>query len=129
MDGGPTSPDTWQQLHANQRATMAQHGIQAAMLLNGGAAVAILALMGNLATAPSNPIVDVGAIRWSLLAFGFGVFLAACTYAVGYLVHNVFAHDPEHATAHRYRWIGVAMIVGSLGLFLVGVAVAAMAMF
>ena len=46
-------------VHLEQRAAMALAGIQAAMLLNGGAAVAILALIGSLAGAPSASIVDV----------------------------------------------------------------------
>ena len=122
------SLETWRQLHAGLRAEMANAGIQAAMLLNGGAAVAILALMGSLATSPRNPVVDVLAIKWSLLAFGVGAFLAAGVYFVGYLVQNSLASDPERGAAHRSRWIGVAMIATSLVLFLVGVAIAAMAM-
>ncbi len=120
--------EAWRQLHAGLRAEMANAGIQAAMLMNGGAAVAILALMGSLATSPHNPVVDVLAIKWSLLAFGVGTFLAAGTYFVGYLVQNSLASDPDRAAAHRSRWIGVAMIAGSLSLFLTGVAIAAMAM-
>ena len=107
---------------------MANAGIQAAMLLNGGAAVAILALMGNLATSTRNPIVDVLAIKWSLLAFGFGAFLAAAAYFVGYLVQGALAREPENAKAHRSRSIGVVMVAGSFLLFLVGLVIAAMSM-
>ena len=121
--------DSWSQFHAGQRAEMAQGGIQAGMLLNGGAAVAVLALMGNLATAKRNDLVDIGGLKWSLLAFGIGVFLAASTYTVGYMVQDKLAHEPGHATAHRSRVIGVVMVLGSLALFLLGVAIAAMAMF
>jgi len=115
-------------VHLEQRAAMALAGIQAAMLLNGGAAVAILALIGSLAGAPSASIVDVSTLKWSLLIFGFGVFAAACTYMIGFWAQDELIRDPGSTRNERMKRRGSAVIALSLGLFLLGVAVAAAAM-
>ena len=115
-------------VHLEQRAAMALQGIQAAMLLNGGAAVAILALIGSLAGAPAGSIVDVSTLKWSLLIFGFGVFTAACTYMIGFWAQDDLIRDPNSARGGRMKRWGSGVIALSLGLFLLGVAVAAAAM-
>ena len=115
-------------VHLEQRAAMALAGIQAAMLLNGGAAVAILALIGSLAGAPSASIVDVSTLKWSLLIFGFGVFTAACTYMIGFWAQDELIRDPNSTRNERMKRAGSSVIAVSLMLFLLGVGVAAAAM-
>jgi hypothetical protein len=115
-------------VHLEQRAAMALAGIQAAMLLNGGAAVAILALIGSLAGAPSASIVDVSTLKWSLLIFGFGVFTAACTYMIGFWAQDDLIRDPKSPRGVRMKRWGSSVIGVSLILFLLGVAIAAAAM-
>ena len=46
-----TAAERWSRLYVDVRASYGRAAIQAALLLNGGASVALLAFMGNLAIA------------------------------------------------------------------------------
>ncbi|WP_417542941.1 hypothetical protein [Methylophaga thalassica] len=71
------------------------NAIKAAILINGGGAVALLAFAGN---AKDNPIlVNIDSISLALFVFCLGVFLASLssgiTYFTQYLFHH-FSHKP-----------------------------------
>ncbi|MGD9739704.1 MAG: hypothetical protein AB7O56_03520 [Bauldia sp.] len=69
--------------------------LKTAMLINGGAAVALLALIGSLA-ANIDMTGDVERVANSLLWFGVGVFLAALGLAATYLA-SYFGVGDSHA--------------------------------
>jgi hypothetical protein len=125
----------WQRLFMEQRSLMARAGIHASMLLNGGAAVALLAFIGHLAGAPETGRISVNfaLIRWSLGVFGAGVFLATCTYVFTYFINSLRIPDTfigahvKVETIDRVRWLAVLVFVGSLVMFLVGLGVAVLA--
>jgi len=51
MQSGLTQSKRWSRNYADVRASYGRAAIQAAILLNGGASVALLAFLGNLAIA------------------------------------------------------------------------------
>jgi predicted membrane-bound mannosyltransferase len=111
------------------RAALARQAMQAYLLLNGAAAVALLAFLGSLATAPSADtrlLADLRLLKISLLAFTTGVALAAATYWVAYTVHTHHIAG-EHAQAERYRAGGILVNILALLLFMIGIVVAARA--
>jgi len=124
--------DEWQRLFMEQRSHMARAGIHAALLLNGGAAVALLAFMGHLAGSSEHAAyrVDFNLIRCAFGAFGGGVFLATLTYLFMYQISSLRIHD--HLLEKRFpartidaiRWIAIGLFALALLSFLLGMAFA-----
>jgi hypothetical protein len=105
------------------RATLARAAIQAYLLLNGGAAVALLAFLGNLATAPENTrlVADLGMLKFALMVFNSGVALAATSYWAGYQVYTDIIADPNSRRAGKLRQLAVALNLMALLLFVIGI--------
>jgi hypothetical protein len=59
------------------------------------------------------------------MTFGLGVVLAASTFVNAYMAQGAFAGDATSTLADRLRRLGLALIVLSLLLFLVGLWIAA----
>ena len=109
-------------MYLHLRAALARAAMQAYFVLNGAAAVALLAFMGSLSTQPAAQtrlVADLGMIKLALMAFTTGVALSAGTYSVAFMVHNHHIAG-RHWTAERLRRFGVLMSVLSLLLFVVG---------
>jgi hypothetical protein len=128
-----TAAERWSRLYVEVRASYGRASIQAALLLNGGASVALLALLGNLAIAHQTKgfTGNFVAFKGAFVCFGIGVMLAAGSSVVAFLIQNVaIAHlkEAEGRTGRRLRSVGIGMVVASLFLFAVGIAVAANAM-
>jgi hypothetical protein len=70
-----------------------QLALRTAVLINGGAAVAVLAFLGGLAGQGRISVGDLGRISNSLLWFGGGVVLAGAGLAFGYVTN--FCHMKE----------------------------------
>jgi hypothetical protein len=62
--------------------------IQSALLLNGGASIALLAFLGNLAIAQQNKglMGSFLTLKESFVCFGVGVMLAASSNVVAFLI-------------------------------------------
>lgn len=128
----PYLSDEWQRLFMEQRSHMARAGIHAALLLNGGAAVALLAFMGHLAGAPEHAAyrVDFVLIRYAFGTFGSGVFLATLTYLFMYQISSLRIHDhllDKHfpaRTIDTIRWVAIVLFVLALLCFLLGMVFA-----
>jgi hypothetical protein len=130
----PYQGDEWQRLFMEQRSHMARAGIHAALLLNGGAAVALLAFMGQLAGAGEvgHYTVNFAYIGTAFAAFGGGVLVASITYLLMYQISLLRIHDtviggrakPE--TIDRIRWIAISLFILSLVSFLFGLIAAVM---
>ena len=125
-----TATERWSRLCADVRASYGRASIQSALLLNGGASIALL---GNLAIAQQNKglTASFGTLKESFVCFGLGVMLAASSNVVAFLI-QIFsiAHpkDAEGETGRLLRFVGIGMIVASLLLFAVGISVAANAL-
>jgi hypothetical protein len=89
--------EQWSRLYVDIRASYGRASIQSALLLNGGASVALLAFLGNLAIAqqsrglPGNFV----AFKESFVCFGAGVMLAATSSVVAFLIQIVRSHILE----------------------------------
>ncbi len=128
-----TAAERWSRLYVDVRAGYGRASIQSALLLNGGASVALLAFLGNLAIAhqTSGLTTNFVAFKDAFLCFGIGVMLAASSSVVAFLIQNVaIAHlkEAEGNTGQRLRAIGIGMVVAALISFAVGITVAANAM-
>ena len=111
------------------RAALARAGIQAYLLLNGAAAVALLGFLSNLATMPATDArlsADLPMLKIALTLFTAGVGISAATYWIAYGVHthHMLGH---HGRAERLRFIGLAINVTSLLLFMIGIVISSRA--
>jgi hypothetical protein len=125
-----TAEERWSRVYVDVRASYGRASIQSALLLNGGASVALLAFLGNLAIAhqTSGLTGNFVAFRSAFLCFGIGVMLAASSSVVAFLIQNVaIAHlkEAEGKMGRRLRAIGIGMVVAALASFAVGITVAA----
>jgi hypothetical protein len=128
-----TAAERWSRLYVDVRASYGRAAIQAALYLNGGASIALLAFLANLAMAHQTKGLtgNFGAFKDAFVCFGIGVMLAASSNVVAFLIQNVaIAHlkEAEGTTGRRLRSVGIGMVVASLFLFAVGITVAANAM-
>src|SRR6516164_5042829 len=128
-----TAAERWSRLYADVRASYGRASIQSALLLNGGASIALLAFLGNLAIAQQYKGLTGGflTLKESFVCFGVGVMLAASSNVVAFLI-QIFSiahpNDAEGLTGRNLRFVGIGMVVASLLLFAVGVTVAANAL-
>ena len=101
--------------------------IQAALLLNGAASVALLAFLGYLAIAQQTKGLAGNFVTFkeAFVCFGTGVMLAASSSVVAFLIQNVAIAHPKDG---RFRLVGIGMVVASLFLFAVGITVPANAL-
>jgi hypothetical protein len=125
-----TAAERWSRLYVDIRASYGRAAIQAAIFLNGGASVALLALLGNLAIAHQTKgfTGNFGAFKDAFVCFGIGVILAASSSVVAFLIQVAAIAHPKEAegrNGRRLRSIGIGMVVASLVLFAVGITVAA----
>jgi hypothetical protein len=128
-----TEEERWSRLYVDVRASYGRAAIEAALLLNGGASVALLAFLGNLAIAHQTTGLtgNFGALKHAFLCFGIGVMLAAGSSVVAFLIQNVAIAQPKEAegrTGSRLRSVGIGMVVASLVFFAIGIIVAPSAM-
>ena len=128
-----TAAERWSRLYVDVRASYGRAAIQAAILLNGGASVALLAFLGNLAIAQQTKGItgNFATFKGAFVCFGIGVMLAASSNVVAFLIQNVAIAHPKEAEGRfgrRLRLVGIGMVVVSLFLFAVGISVAANAL-
>jgi hypothetical protein len=122
--------ERWSRLYVAVRDGYRRAAIQAALFLNGGASVALLAFLSNLAIAHQARGVtgNYATFKASFACFGVGVMLAASSNVVAFLIQNVAIAHPREAEGkigRRLRTIGIGMVVASLFLFAIGMIVAA----
>ena len=128
-----TAAEQLSRVYIDVRASYGRAAIQAAILLNGGASVALLAFLGNLAIAQQTKGITghFTTLRDAFVCFGTGVMLAACSNVIAFLIQNVAIAHPKEAEGRlgrRLRLIGIGMVVVSLFLFAAGISVAASAL-
>ena len=125
-----TAKERWSRLYVNIRASYGRAAIQSALLLNGGASVALLAFLGNLAIAQQSKGLTGHflTVRSALVCFGIGVILAASSSVVAFVIQIIWIKDAEARMGRVLRSIGIGMVAASLVLFAVGIVVAANAL-
>jgi hypothetical protein len=123
----------------------AQEGIKVVLLVNSGAAVAILAFIGTLASRSGITLANVKAITSSLYWFSGGIISSVVTAVFAYLSNSLYAghlsamdkvwehpYVRENVKSRRmlrwakgFNWAGLILAIAGLGLFIRGVYVAA----
>ena len=104
-----------------QIIALGQSTLKSMMLINGGAAVALLAFLGNLITR-SGPSGSIVAFADSMRLFVIGVFLAAIAYATTYFSQLFYDGEKDWQRRTGLVFHVVTSLVGaaSLALFLWG---------
>jgi len=97
----------------------AQAALKSSILINGGAAVAILAFIGHIWNKGlSSPIQNQ--ISGSLILFFLGVLVSAMATATSYLTQVFYSELQDHARALKWRMISIVLILFSYIFFLTG---------
>ena len=104
-----------------QIIALGQSTLKSMMLINGGAAVALLAFLGNLITR-SGSSTNVVAFAGSMRLFVIGVFLAAVAYATTYFSQLFYDGEKDWQRRTGLVFHVVTSLVGaaSLAVFLWG---------
>jgi hypothetical protein len=99
--------------------TAGQSAIKSSFLLNGGAAVALLAFIGHLASIDK---ANVAIFAPSLLPFAYGVLAIAITSGFTYLSQWLYAseYQPARKTGFVFNIICIILGLSSYGFFLWG---------
>ena len=110
----------------NATVTFAGAAIKGLLLINGGAAVAILAFLGHLAATPGTSPTQFETLGTALLAFGWGALAGAMTAGAAYLSQICFGevtvsrNRPAKIAAEIFRLIAVALAFFGYGVFIYG---------
>jgi hypothetical protein len=97
------------------------NALKAAMLINGGAAVAFLAFLGNLLAKSQS--VKMAEFPKALLCFVFGVLLSAMASASTYFTQHSYRHR-SMAAGNRVRGVTICLVILSYILFAAGALIA-----
>jgi hypothetical protein len=103
--------------------------VQALLLINGGASVALLAFYGDALSKGPIATLDKDALKVSLILFALGVFAAALCSIFAYLSQLFWTQTrgTPGQRDERMRIVAVLWALASAGLFLSGVVAAAFA--
>ncbi|MGC1407939.1 MAG: hypothetical protein WA864_03200 [Acetobacteraceae bacterium] len=114
--------------------TLSVEALKLLALVNGGAAVAILAYLGSLTS--HSAAVPLPHIRWALVCYGLGVFLTVMAFLTAYLTQlRLYGEELSRVSGGPFRQrhqillaIGCSCAVSAALLFLVGCCLAALAL-
>jgi hypothetical protein len=98
----------------NAVISLGQTALKIPLLINGGAAIAILALVGNTWKEKSL----TADLAWSLLFFSIGVFMIALGSGASYISQGNFSE--EKGGGWRWRLTAIILVVISYILFMFG---------
>lgn len=111
-----------------------QTAIKSALLINGGAATALLAVMAEAFKSPGSELRALApALGWAWLLFVVGLGFAGSSSGARYLSQHFYgqaefdsaAKSPMHtAAADVWRRVAVTLALGSFALFFVGAGLA-----
>jgi len=110
-----TVEERWSRLYADVRASYGRASIQSALLLNGGASIALLAFLGNLAIAQQTRGLagSFSTLKESFVCFGVGVVLAAGSNVVAFLIQIFSIAHPENAERGTGRQLQAGLVASS----------------
>lgn len=107
--------------HALRRDSMAEHGLKALLLLNGGGAVALLAFL-QAVWVKEQMLALVPWIIWAILSLVLGAAMAGAVHFLRYMASMVYQRDGKdegRKVTKVHGWATVASFV----LFLVGMSI------
>lgn len=113
--------------------TFAGAAIKGLILINGGAAIAILAFLGHVASTPELTFAKFGALGSALIAFGWGALAGAMTAGSSYLSQICFSEVTKSGSRRASvageisRLTAVALAFFGYGVFIYGLYTAASA--
>lgn len=117
------------ELNLKEAFELARQTIQALMLINGGAAAAVLAFFGGLLTADHAPTISRPMMLWALACFAGGLVIGTVTSLMGYWVQTRWGAElPAHVTDEA-AWnrdticLNIATVIvglGGLAAFVIG---------
>jgi hypothetical protein len=129
--------DEWARWNYGHGITFALEGLKTALLLNGGAAIALLAFAGSYAAVKDPSLkVNLLVLKGAFPRFATGALVAAVAFALAYLAQFFFGlrverqiqlRRPLHYLPETFQVVGVALFVLSLAKFSSGVFRAASA--
>lgn len=96
-----------------------QNSMRAAMLMHGGAALALLAFIGNLAV-NSETLSLVPGFGGILPWFLGGLLLVVSAYGTTYLAQNYFSDEGKEDVGKRWNIVSCALVILSYLAFIVG---------
>ena len=108
--------------HAEMFKAVIESGLsalKAAILINGGAAVALLAFLGSIASRQGAPGVElIGPMSLAMMKFFFGVGVAGAALGSRYLSQAFYAEQLRHPAQKWTLWLalvflGIAIIAGA----------------
>jgi hypothetical protein len=93
-----------------------ESAFRACLLINGGAAISVLAFIGSLASKDVIGVPQLAAVANSLILFAFGVIAAVAGMALSYFV-NYFTAEWARSFAHiwEHPWVVPGKNTGFLG--------------
>ena len=111
-----------QLLFIELRVGLARSAIQASLIINGAAAVAVLLFLAQVLSSPAEASVSVNPalLKAALVIFGAGLFLAGITFVNAYIAQGALASGQSSAFGDAIRRFGLVLIVASLLMFLLG---------
>jgi hypothetical protein len=111
-----------QLLFIELRVGLARAAIQASLVINGGAAVAVILFLAQVLSSPASAGlgVSLALLKAALASFGTGLILAGITFVNAYVAQGALASGQSSAFGDSIRRLGLVLIVASLLAFLVG---------
>jgi hypothetical protein len=111
-----------QLLFIELRVGLARSAIQASLLINGGAAVAVILFLAQVLSSPASVGlgVSLALLKAALASFGVGLVLAGITFVNAYVAQGALASGKSSAFGDAIRRLGLVLIVASLLSFLLG---------
>ena len=117
------SPSDEMQIKINSYESMtviALNVTKSLLLINGGAAVALLAFLGQVANSNPTVLINLSSILPSLLAFLCGAFFSVGAACAGYFAQLHFTLAPTDKDLFKHRplqmWRRISIILVLLGL-------------
>jgi hypothetical protein len=95
-----------------------QNAIRHAMFINGGAAVALLAVLGNLISKGDKSFAVT--LSGAILPFSLGVLFAAMANGAAYFSQRAYHHRPDEPIGDNWTRISVGLVIAGYAAFLAG---------
>lgn len=96
-----------------------QASLKSAILINGGAAVALLAFIGKIWSDEKSKIV-INELSYSLTLFVFGTLAVAVATGITYIAQSLF-NEGKIKIAHCVNGLIISLVIGSYIIFSLGV--------
>jgi hypothetical protein len=111
--------------HWEQGTKYATEAMKALLVINGGAAVALLAFAGQISKSGGDPAKIASQLGNSLMGFGVGALFAALGFVAAYAAQLQYGKGGESDRwAHRWHSAGYGCVIISIVAFVIGLCFA-----